>query len=434
MKIKTAYMTYDEVLCLPKEKHKKPRKPSFLLHTAIRLLSIPELWSTRFSYQKIGMERLKKGEPYLVLMNHSCFLDLKIASALMYPRPFNIICTSDGFVGKRWLMRGIGCIPTQKFVSDAALVRDMLYAAKKLKHPILMYPEASYSFDGTATTLPETLGQFARLLGIPVVMIRTYGAFTHQPLYNGLRMRRVPVRAEMEYLLSPEELRAMSPEEVQDRIEAEFRFDGFAWQRDENIRVKRRDRGEGLNRVLYRCPHCETEGNMEANGVTLVCTACKKAWVMEENGQMRAADGETEYPHIPDWYAWERACVRRELEAGTYSLDIPVDICVLADTRAIYRVGEGRLTHGKEGFHLTGCDGKLDYKQKPLASYSLYSDYFWYELGDMISIGNGEMLYYCFPKTEGDVVAKTRLATEELYALTQAERTAAKRTSSPSPQ
>ena len=63
------------------------------------------------------------------------------------------------------------------------------------------------------------------------------------------------------------------------------------------------------------------------------------------------------------------------------------------------------------------ADGKLEYCQKPLASYSLYSDYFWYEIGDVICIGDVNVLYYCFPKDCGDVVAKTRLATEELYKI-----------------
>ena len=35
----------------------------------------------------------------------------------------------------------------------------------------------------------------------------------------------------------------------------------------------------------------------------------------------------------------------------------------------------------------------------------------------MICIGNNDVLYYCFPKNAGDVVAKTRMATEELYKL-----------------
>ena len=77
--------------------------------------------------------------------------------------------------------------------------------------------------------------------------------------------------------------------------------------------------------------------------------------------------------------------------------------------------------HTVDGFELTGCDGKLHYHHAPGASYSLYSDYYWYELGDMICIGDNKALYYCFPLEGGDVVAKTRLAAEELYKLRRAE-------------
>ncbi len=68
-----------------------------------------------------------------------------------------------------------------------------------------------------------------------------------------------------------------------------------------------------------------------------------------------------------------------------------------------------------EGFHLTGCDGKIDYHQSAKSSYSLYSDYYWYEIGDMICIGTSKIQYYCFPKEKGANVAKVRLAAEESY-------------------
>ena len=68
---------------------------------------------------------------------------------------------------------------------------------------------------------------------------------------------------------------------------------------------------------------------------------------------------------------------------------------------------------------MTGCEGKLDFAVKPTSSYSLYSDYLWYEIGDMICIGDTKAFYYCFPQVDGDYVAKTRLATEELYKLTK---------------
>ena len=98
-------------------------------------------------------------------------------------------------------------------------------------------------------------------------------------------------------------------------------------------------------------------------------------------------------------------------------LDAEVDIYMMVNMKAIYKVGDGRLKHTREGFELTGCNGLLHYTQSPAASYSLYSDYYWYEIGDMISIGDNKALYYCFPKDGKDVVAKTRLAAEELYKL-----------------
>jgi hypothetical protein len=161
------------------------------------------------------------------------------------------------------------------------------------------------------------------------------------------------------------------------------------------------------------------EGAMKSEKSIVRCNHCGKQYELTEFGLIKAEVGETEYEHIPDWYNWERECVKKELEDEIYHLHVPVDICIMVDTKSIYRVGEGVLEHNKEGFHLTGCDGKLDYHQKPLASYSLYSDYYWYEIGDVICIGDANVLYYCFPKECGDIVAKTRLATEELYKMTK---------------
>ncbi len=429
MKIRNKPLSYGEVLKLPAEKHLPPKRPSMFFRSLLKAVSASDLKATDFSFTERGMERLGKDEPALFLMNHSSFIDLKIASTVLYPRPFNIICTSDGFVGKAGLMRAIGCVPTQKFVSDMALVKDIVYAVTTLKDSVLMYPEASYSFDGTATPLPESVGKLIKLLKVPVVMIRTHGAFLRDPLYNMLQLRKVKVSAEISYELSPEEIKEMSPAEVNARLKELFSFDNFREQQEAGTLVDEPFRADGLNRVLYRCPACGAEGAMEGTGTRLRCGSCGRSWVLTETArleQTEAGDQEAQsaaeglpgsFDHIPDWYAWERSEVRKELGSGSYRLDIPVLIRVLKDMKCLYTVGEGRLVHTAEGFRLTGCGGLLDYTQHPSESYSLYSDYYWYELGDMICVGNKEMLYYCFPLEGGDVVAKTRLAAEELYKL-----------------
>lgn len=417
MKIRTRELSYDSVLALPIEKHRKPQRQSTFFRVLMKVLSFFALSGQGFHYEMIGMEKLPKEQPCLILMNHSCFMDLEMIAHIFYDRPYQIVCTLDGFVGKKRLMRMLGCIPTKKFITDPVLVRDMVYAVRELKSSVVMFPEASYSFDGTATPLPESIGKCVKLLQIPVVMVHSDGAFLRNPLYNNLQVRKVKVSARVEYLLSPEEVKQKSAGEIKQILDGYFDFDHFRWQQENKICIREKFRADSLNRVLYKCPSCLKEGRMRGKGIHLTCLHCRKKYELTEYGRMKAVEGETEIAHIPDWYRWERECVRKELEEGTYLLDIPVDICMMVDASAVYKVGEGRLRHTTEGFHLTGCEGSLDYRQTPERSYSLYSDFYWYEIGDMICIGDAATQYYCFPKDTGDIVAKTRLAAEELYKL-----------------
>ena len=417
MKIKITEKSYSEVIDIKRKKHVRPIKPSILFRTLLKIVSAPDLLATHFHHTKIGMEKLGRREPALFLMNHSSFIDAKIVSSILYPRPFNIVMTGDGFIGKERLMRWLGCIPTNKFVTDTTLVRDIIYTVKKLHSSVVIFPEAGYSFDGTSTSLPDTTGALVKMLGIPVVMIHAYGAFARDPLYNNLQLRRVNVSATETYILSPEEIANMTKEEINEVINREFSFDNFAWQQENHIKINEKFRADYLNRVLYKCPHCMAEGHMHGCGTSITCRECGTEYVLDEYGYLACQNGETKFTHIPDWYRWERECVREEIERGEYNLDIPVDICMTVDTKKLYHIGEGRLKHSSTGFVLDGCDGELHYEQKPRQSYTVNSDFNWYELGDVVSVGNNEHLFYCFPKGEGDVVAKTRLATEELYKL-----------------
>ena len=421
MKINTRNLPYEEVLKLPRLEHRTPRMPSKALAAVVRIASAPTLWKTKFRYTTERME-LVGDEPCLILMNHCSFTDMKLAYGIFYPKPLGIVTSVDamtGILGK--LMRILGCTPTHKYVSDLTLIKDMEYMLKTNKTSVLMYPEAGYSFDGRTTTLPRKLGILMKKLGVPVVTVITQGAFHRDPLYNMLQIRDVQVSAHVRCLATAEELKEKSVAELDAALDEAFSFDNFAWQRDNRVSIDVPFRADGLHRILYKCPHCGAESKMEGKGIHLTCHACGKQWEMDEYGQLRALQGETVFPHIPDWYTWERDCVRRELEDGTYLLDTDVDIGIQVNLDGICMIGKGHLTHDANGFHLTGADGALDYTQSPVASHTLYADYYWYEIGDVIGIGNNEFSYFCFP--EADVsVTKARLATEELYKLLKTAR------------
>ena len=422
MKTKLTEMTYEEVMNLPKEKHQNPIRPNILFRTLLKLVSLPDIIKSRFSCEYVGMEKLPKDQPCIILMNHSAFLDLEILSSVLYPRPINIIASNDAFFGKDWLMRHIGCVPTRKYVHGMTLVRDIVYCIKELKTSVAIFPEAGYSMDGAATAIGESMGKMVKMLGVPVVMIKAEGVYLRDPLYNNLQIRKnVKTSATVKYLISPEEIAKMTPEQINEIVQREFTFDYFTWQKENKVVIDEPFRADYLNRVLFKCPHCMSEGNMEGKGTKLRCKDCGATYTLDELGYLKNDDGETKFDHIPTWYAWQREEIKKQLLAGEYNIDIPVDICCSRDTKKMYHVGEGRLTHNRDGFHLTGFDGALDYEQKPLASYSLCADFYFYELGDVVVLGNSQVLYYLFPKCEGDIVAKIRIAQEELYKIIAAE-------------
>lgn len=420
MKIKVKKRSYAELEAAYRsrqKKHKRPKRPSLFFRTLMKLVALPDMMATHFKCEKIGMEKLGKNEPAFFIMNHSSFIDLEITATALYPRAFNIVATTDAFIGKEWLMRQIGCIPTKKFVADITMVRDMVYAAKKKKCSIVMFPEAGYTFDGTATTMSDSLGKCVKLLGIPLVSVITEGAFLRDPLYNNLQRRKIKVSAKMEYLLTADEVKSMSADEISAIIAEKFAFDGFKWQKENGIKISESFRADGLERLLYKCPDCQSEGRMLGKGISLKCNACGAEYSLSEYGVLVATSAKNGFSHIPDWYKWEREEVKKELLDDRYLLDIPVNIYVSFEPKNVFDVGSGRLVHDKNGFRLTSDDGEIDYTQKPLSCYSINSDFNWYEIGDIISIGNNERLFYCFPTDQSVPVAKARLAAEELYKL-----------------
>ena len=427
MKTTVKRMDYEKVMALPRPERKKPKKANIFWRTLIYILSHITLWGTGFTYETEGLDDIPKDQPCLVLMNHTCFNDMEIAYRILYPRIFNVVASNDGFIGfwglMAWLMRTIGSIPTQKFATDLRLVPDMEYCFKTLKTSVLMYPEACYSFDGTATTLPRKMGILLKKYDVPVIMIETFGLFGRNPLYNELQIRKdQKIHAKAYVLYTQDDIRNKTVRELSDGVDAAFGFDHFKWQKENGIEIKQDFRADGLHRILYKCPACGVDGKTFGKGTTLKCNACGKEYELTTLGEMKALNGETEISHIPDWYRWEREQVCQDIIDGTYKLDVDVKIAMQVDYKAVYMVGEGHLVHDRNGFVLTGCDGKLNYSQKPQACFGLYADYYWYEIDDIICIGDTEVHYFLFPKDKEVPVAKIRLATEELYKLHKARK------------
>ena len=96
-------------------------------------------------------------------------------------------------------------------------------------------------------------------------------------------------------------------------------------EQKEKIEISEDFRADGLERILYRCPNCQSENTITGKGIHITCSACGKAWELDKFGFIKALQGDTEFSHIPDWYEWEREQVKQQIEKGEYSFEDEVD-------------------------------------------------------------------------------------------------------------
>ena len=396
---------------------KEPRRTSWYLWPLTILLSMPAVIKHRAKLKKTGMEGIKP--PYILLCNHNSFIDFKVATKAIFPHRANYVVAIDGFIGRQWLMRRVGCICKRKFTSDVRLIRQL---AKTIAHGdiAVIYPEARYSLCGTTAVLPESLGKLCKLLAVPVVTLICHGHHVTQPFWN-LHERGVhPTMAEMTRLFTVNELKETPLQSINRRIVESFRYDDFAWQKEQGIRVEYKGRAEGLHKVLYQCPACGTEYAMSTRGALITCGHCGKSWEMTELGELRASEGETEFSHIPDWYEWERANVRKEVEEGRYSTgELEIHVNTLPNAVKFRKLGNGILVHDMDGFHVHGIepDGEpFEMEIPPSAMYSCHIEYEYLgKFGDCIDLNTLEDTWYIYPHGNQFAVTKIALATEDLY-------------------
>ena len=394
-----------------------PERTRWYLRPLTMILSAPDVKKHGAIIRKIGTEELKP--PYVMLCNHNAFLDFKVATKTIYPARANYVVAIDGFIGREWLLRQVGCICKRKFTNDITLIRQ-LKAVIDHGDVAMIYPEARYSLCGTTAVLPASLGKLCKLLKVPVAVLICHGHHVNSPFWN-LHDRGVnPTEAEFRLLFTPEELAAASADELNRRIVEAFQYDDFAWQKEKGIRTPYEGRAEGLHKVLYQCPHCRTEFRMSSKGTKLFCESCGKSWTMSELGELSADEGETEFSHIPDWYEWERANVKKEVEAGTYSSGVlPVTVDTLPNAKKFIRLGEGTMVHDMRGFTVRGTDVDGDPFEMIKTVPSLYSCHIEYEYlgkhGDCVDLNTLEDTWYIYPHNCDFAVTKMALATEELY-------------------
>ena len=383
----------------------------------IWILSKMMLTGKTYKVEKIDMEELKP--PYIMLSNHMHFIDFELAAMGTWPYPVSNVVSIDGYVIKGFLLEWIGAIATRKFTTDVHLVKSIRHVTQR--GDILgLYPEARYTPCGTLAFLPDSIGKMVKMNKVPVVAVVHRGNHLYAPFWNYRNKRKVPMHTTLKQILTAEQVQTLSVAEINDIIRKELSYDDYRYQKENGIRITEPFRAEGLHKVLYQCPHCKREFTIDSKGTEIFCTACGKRWNWEEDGYLKAVEGETEFDHIPDWFAWQRGQVSDEIDRGTYSFCEEVEVFSLPRTTRYMPLGKAKLSHDPvNGFVLDGFyrDAAYHIQRQPAQTNSLHVEYDFGPIKkgcDFVDISTENDSFYCQIDHPGKVT-KLGFATEEIY-------------------
>lgn len=384
----------------------------------IWFLSKCMLTGKQYKLETINMEGLEP--PYIIFSNHMEFIDFELATMVTYPHKVNNVVNIDGYLMMPFLLEWIGAICTRKFTNDIHLVKSIRRVLQN-GDVLCLYPEARYTPIGTTSFLPDSLGRLVKMNKVPLVVVTHHGNHLYSPTWNYAHKRKVPMYTVFRQVLTAQQVEEMSVDEINAVIRQAMQYDEYRYLEESGHRLTEPFRAEGLHKVLYQCPHCHTEFEMDTKGAEIFCKHCGKRWFMEANGKLRALEGETEFPHIPDWFEWQRQQVRQQIERSEYCYEDAVEVYGFPRCWRFIPLGKAKVRHDPEnGFTLDGHYRGQDYHiHRPAKGMnSLHVEYDFHRLRkeNCFDISTEDDSYYCYP-TNPNIVTKLALATEEIYKL-----------------
>lgn len=336
------------------KKQQKIRKPDFFLYWLVmpvfRLLAN---LLVRFKVEK-DKKIIKMGTPIVAIGSHTCMMDVAFMLLALSPIRLNIVCGRDVFTWKpvKPIQKAAGLLPINQFEMDLTSIRLMKKAVSS-GCSIALFPEGKISLDGRPLSNMnfKSIAKLLKFLDANVVFSHNYGGYSARPRwFHGFRRGKIIQKCKI--LFTREELKELSVDEVYNKLKKEFTFNDSEFQQEHQLRYKSKTPAKGLNYILYKCPKCGAEYEMECDGNFLSCTACGNRVQYTEYGEFIPDEGSVTFDRLDKWYDYEKESVNKELDNPDFRLSYPV-VWEQANAEYVYEeMGEGELfvDHKEIGF------------------------------------------------------------------------------------
>ncbi len=301
----------------------------------------------RVKIDRSALQNLKG--PAFIVCPHISNMDFILAALALLPHRPNFV-TSEHFMSRpliRWILKKMAVIPKKMYCADIRAMRSILQA-KEQGHLIVIYPEGRLSCFGHSVNLTDGTAELVKKLAINVYSITGNGAYLTLPKWGKTGLRPGRIQVETAKLLDAEAIPHMSVAEIQEVLELAILHDEDKVAREmmSGVKYKSKAPAEGLDGILYKCPSCGVEFQMETAGDVIRCTSCGMEAKLDQSYVLHGAP----FDSINEWFFWQMD----QIDLNVPLISETIVMAVGPDGNRDLNAGSGTIRMDRETIHFEG--------------------------------------------------------------------------------
>lgn len=324
--------------------------------------------------------------PIVIIANHASRIDYVYTAPAVWPKRLNyVVGYNEFFVFPTNLMLKVAqVIPKRNFTPDIHCVQSMMRIISE-GGSICFMPEGMNSITGMSQPVMPGTGKLLKKLGVNVYYSKIKGGYLSNTKHC---QKQRPGRTEVvvDRMFTSEELKSMTGEELEERMNRLLAHDDYIWNSTRGIVYDAKGKpAERLETLLYMCPKCGAMHKMEAGDTTLTCKECGNKVSIDETGAIRpAAPGSVCPALVTDWTLLEREKAAQDVRQPGFTYSGEVQVGMLPDYKYLTGgktseiCGSGKLTLSAAGLHFSGTvkgqPASWDIPIQALPSYGMCTD------------------------------------------------------------